>query len=357
MTKKIFENLLIGLTEKQISEYYLTPGSYPFYRLDGVLHKDADETMTTSASTEEIMGALLLEKEEQQFYEVGSYELAYSMDKVGRFRVRFGRQRSSITVVILVKNTMIPDVETLQIPEVIRQNMRREQGLMIFCGEKKSHKLTTIAALIKEVSESHVTIISTTENPIEYLLPHGKGIVNQMEVGIDIQDMIMGLNESVNNNSDLIYLSDMSSVDEIRQVLVALEKGFFVIVSMNVTSVEAAINHLLYGFDKNEQIHVKRLLANHLVSIVFELNIKGVTGSLESIYEVLLNNTSVQNMFLENKMSQLDELFEAFPGSGMISMEEAMIQAVTSGRITKEEAVAIAKRPGNLLKKLNGVNK
>ncbi len=101
MTKKIFEELLVGLTEKGISEYYLTPGSTPYYRIDGKLQMEEQSELTTSSYTEGIINLLLLEREEDEFSRNGSYELAYSIEKIGRFRVRFGRQRSSVAVVII----------------------------------------------------------------------------------------------------------------------------------------------------------------------------------------------------------------------------------------------------------------
>lgn len=356
MTKNTFEELLVRLAEKGISEYYLTPGSNPYYRIDGRLIKEEDAQITTSSYTEAVMNLLLLEREEEKFGHNGSYELAYSIKQVGRFRVRFGRQRSSVAVVIIVKNTVIPELESLPLPAAIKSHMNSENGLLIVCGDKKSRKLTTIAALLKDTAENNTKVITAIEDPIEFLLPHGEGIVNQMEVGIDISDRIQGLNEGISNNSDIIYLSELSSREDIREVFSALEKGFFVIVAMNATGVEAAINHILYGFEDHEQMYLKSLLANHLISIVCEQDVVGVDGSLQPIYEVMLNNIAVQSMFLENKLAQLEQIFEAFPGTGMSSMDNAIIEAVVEGRITKEMALNVARRPGQLMKKLNGVN-
>ena len=162
--------------------------------------------------------------------------------------------------------------------------------------------------------------------------------------------------EEHNTSGNIIYLSDMSSREDIREVFSALEKGFFVMVAMNATSIESAINQMLYGFEKHEQVHIKSLLAHHLISIICEQNIMGTSGSLQSVYEVLLNNSAVQSMFMENKLTQLEEIFEAFPGTGMCSMDNAVVEAVVAGRITKDDAIALAKKPGRLMKKLNGVN-
>lgn len=356
MTKTEFEQLLSSLKEKEISEYYYTPGSIPYYRVNKKLYKDQSLDKIMSSQTEDILDFLLLEHEKDLFHETGSFELAYSLEGIGRFRIRFSRQRSSFAVVIVVKSTKIPDVESLELPENVLRNINKEQGLVIICGDKKSKKLTTIASIIKNISENNSKIITTIEDPIEHLLPHGEGIVNQMEIGIDIHDRILGLKEGVSNNSDIIYLSEMSTKEDIKEIFSALEKGFFVIVGMNVSSVESAINHILYVFAENEQIHMKHLLAEHLITIICEQSFFNTDGTPQSIFEILLNNNAVQSMFIENKLSQLNELFEAFPGSGMISMENAMVKAIIEHKISREEALAVVKNPASLLKKLNGVS-
>ena len=57
------------------------------------------------------------------------------------------------------------------------------QGLILVTGPTGSGKSTTLAAMIDYINTTKEKHIITFEDPIEYLHPHKKSIVNQRELG------------------------------------------------------------------------------------------------------------------------------------------------------------------------------
>lgn len=354
MTKEKLEALLINIAKKEISEYHLTPGAKPFFRQNGRIQEDSDSESITPDFMHEMKTLLIPEDQLHTYESKGCYELAYSIKQIGRFRMRFNKQRSSTTLVILVKSTQIPNPESLGLTDDILEILRAKSGLLIVTGETKSNKSTTIASLLNNLIQTEPRIITTVENPIEYLLPHGKGIINQMEVGVDIQSVAVGLEEAVNNHSDIIYVKEASSKREWQLVFDALEKGFYVIMTMNSNGIEAALDHMLFNFTRDEQPFIKRMLANHLNGMLYELNLESMDKKDLPVYEVLLNNKAVKNMFLENKLNQLPQIFKAFPNTSIKDIDMAIAEAVLSGRVDRDYALTRARQKSELIKALNG---
>ncbi|WP_240842983.1 ATPase, T2SS/T4P/T4SS family [Acidaminobacter sp. JC074] len=355
MTIDQFEKMLIDIAKKGVKEYHLTPGAKPFIREHGLISEVSEAEVVSLEYMNRLVASILSKEDQVQLYADGAFETAYSIENIGRFRIRFGRQRSSLTLVIFIKSTSIPSVKDLKIPESVIGKMNGSSGLLIVTGETKSNKTTTIASLLSEGSKIRPRIVTTVENPIDYLLSHGKGIVNQMEVGVDIKSTAKGIKEAINNHSDIIYISDVQTKEEWQLVFDALEKGFFVIVSMNSRGIEAAIDHMLFLFNKDEQPFVKRLLAHHLNAFLYEVNVEMLDGKTAAVYEVLLNNKAVRNMFLENKLKQLPEIFKSFPKTEMRSMDMALADYVKSGLIDRDLAISRSHDKSDFMKLLNGV--
>ena len=349
MKKEAFEKWLIELSNQQVDEVYLSPGTYPFIKKSGKTMPLQEEEKIESTYTEEILDLVLLAKEKEKFEKEGHFEVAYSIEKVGRYRIRFGKQRSSITIMLHVKSLNIPKPEALRIPEQVCQLFNEKTGLFLICGDKKSGKAQTAAALLQYEINHKPIIIATVENSIDYLISHGNGIINQMEVGMDISDMSTGLKEGINNYSDLIYLNELSGQEMIKNVMEEIEKGVSIVACVDAISVEGALHKIIYSFNQDKQFYVRFLLSKYLKGIICEKYVNTTEDALIPVFEVLIVNQAVQKMLAENKLSQLNELFDSYEKHGIVSMDQAVLQLLKEGIITKDEAYQQIKDKQRLL--------
>ena len=351
MDKKRFDLLLTNKIFDGVTEYYFSPGTVPFYRIDGNLMAE-DMDVVSTEMTEQLMDMLLIDREKIRFMQDGDIEIPYAISGVGRFRLHFGRQRSSVTITIHMKNSEIPGVKQLQLPDAIVDLTECVSGLLLITGTKKSGKSTTAASLVQYISERTPRLIATIERPIRYLFSHGKGIVNQREVGIDIDTMTAGLQDAVDDYADVIYVSDLSERGVTEKVLDALERGYFVIACTHGDSVASVLTRMQHVLGPEKQAQTKLLLANHLRGVVCQKLLRGNEGGLEPVFEVLIANQSVRNMLEQNKIGQLESIFESQRQVGTVSMSAALIDAVEEGRISAQTAINATAAPKELRKRL-----
>ena len=81
----------------------------------------------------------------------------------------------------------VQTVDQLQLPKTIVDFAKKPNGLVLVTGPTGSGKSTTLAALIDRINEERRAHIITIEDPIEYVHPHKRCIVNQREVNADTE--------------------------------------------------------------------------------------------------------------------------------------------------------------------------
>src|SRR3712207_984706 len=107
------------------------------------------------------------------------------MEGVARFRVNAFRQRGTVSMVMRAIPVMIKSVDELLLPPVITQLAEEERGIILLTGTTGSGKSTTLAAMIDHMNRTMAKHIVTIEDPIEFLHPDRRSIINQREVGMD----------------------------------------------------------------------------------------------------------------------------------------------------------------------------
>ena len=71
------------------------------------------------------------------------------------------------------------------LPEIVNELVKKPRGLILVTGPTGSGKSTTLAAMIDKINTERAEHIITVEDPIEYLHPHKKCLINQREVNAD----------------------------------------------------------------------------------------------------------------------------------------------------------------------------
>jgi type II/IV secretion system protein len=93
------------------------------------------------------------------------------------------RDRKGIGAVFRVIPHEIPSAEALGIPPAVLELCQLTKGLVLVTGPTGSGKSTTLASLIDHINRNRDDHIITIEDPIEFVHPNKRCIVNQREVG------------------------------------------------------------------------------------------------------------------------------------------------------------------------------
>ena len=333
--KEILKNSL----EKNATDIHLTVSAPPFIRVDGVLAHLTEESLRPE-DTARLMRDVLDEDKQEYLKKVGEMDLSYSVAGVGRFRVNIFYQRGTVGLAIRVINTVVPDIVSLGLPDIVAKMAVRPKGLLLVTGPTNSGKSTTVAAIINLINQEMSRHIITLEDPIEYLHKHNKSIVNQREIGLDSASFPLALRAALRQDPDVILVSELLDADTVSMVLTAAETGHMVLSTLHTPDVVQAIERLVDVFPTEQKEQNRVQLSNNLVGVVSQrlLNRRDGNGKVAAV-EFLAVSPNVRGLIRDGKMDTLQKMMQAGARSGMRSLDMHIQQLLEKGVITEEEAL------------------
>ena len=144
---------------------------------------------------QQLLYEVLNERQIKEFEEEMELNTAYSLEGVGTFRISAFRQKGSPAVVVRYIPGSIPQLDTLGLPEVLKEVIMQKRGLILMVGATGSGKSTSLASMLDFRNERKSGHILTLEDPVEFVFKNKKSIVNQREVGTDTKAFEIALQE------------------------------------------------------------------------------------------------------------------------------------------------------------------
>lgn len=323
-TTNYITKILEYVKGKNATDIHITAGSAPAMRIDGQLTYMQFDIIRP----EDIANIIheILNEEQKKILKANHYiSLPIVMKNTGRLRANIFMQRSSFAINIKLLDRLLKEPEELGIPEVVIDLHKQKSGLILICGNKNSGKTTTMAAIIRKISTSRECHIITIEDPIEYLYKHDMAIVNQKEVGIDVNSFQEGVYSAMNQDADVIMTSFARDPEIFSSILSAAENGHLVITTLQTIDSISTIEYITGMFPADRRNHIKILLSNVLQAIVSQRLIPGKSDNSSKLaVEVMLANQAMKNLILENKTHQIPAVIKSSKSLGMITMEDSI---------------------------------
>jgi len=335
-TLDMITEILESIKGSNVTDIHLTAGAVPAARIDGKLTYISGFRAVRPDDLENIVNQMLNDEHRSTLAEKHYVCATVVLEHVGRIRANIFQQRGSYAINIKILDQSLKTPEELGIPQVVMDLHQKESGLILICGDKDSGKTTTVTSLIRKISASRECQIITIENPIEYLHKHDKAIVNQKEVGIDVNSFEEGMLSAMNQDADVIMTSYAGDSGMFSAILSAAENGHLVITSLQTTNSVSTIDYILSMFPEERREHVRIVLSNVLQAIVCQKLIPGIDGKSSKLaVEVMLANQAVKNLILENKIHQIPTLIKVSKSLGMVTMEDSIRKLYDKGEIDK----------------------
>ncbi|MFA5535586.1 MAG: type IV pilus twitching motility protein PilT [Bacillota bacterium] len=329
--------LLQQATHLQASDLHVAVGIPPMIRVQGRLIA-LDSPPFTPQGMEEFLSPLL--NDFQQFNEKLELDVSYALPGVARFRGNIMRQRGSLAAVFRIVPFKIPDIDQLGLPAQIKELCYLPRGLVLITGPTGSGKSTTLAAMVDLINrERHVNIV-TIEDPIEFLHKHQKSIVKQREVGIDTHSFAHALRHVLRHDPDVILIGEMRDLDSISIALTAAETGHLVFSTLHTQTAPLTISRIIDVFQDQSREQVRQQLSNTLKAVVSQQLLPTQDGAGRVLAtEILLDSPAVRNLIREGKEHQLYNTMQTSKSSGMHTMDQALAELYSSGKISGETAL------------------
>ena len=326
----------------RVSDLHLKADHPPLYRVDGRLKPMSAQPL--DAQTVEKLGlALLSDRDRAALATNRSVDSSCSTDTM-QFRLNCFYENDGLAVAIRALDQSPPEVEQIGFPNnVWRDIIERRQGLVLLTGITGAGKSTTIASLINRISRTRACRILTLEDPIEYLLTGGKGIISQREVGRDVPSFERGLRDSLREDPDVIFVGEMRDRESASWTLTAAETGHLVFSTLHTRDVRGAVTRLMDMFPDSRQDEIASQLSLGLIYIIAQKLVPRSDARGRVVAMEILNNAyATANLIRMRKLEQLYSILQTrtrdVPEERMMTMERSLAMLVSRGAVSPLEA-------------------
>jgi twitching motility protein PilT len=270
------------------------------------------------------------------------WELDYALQVqgVGRFRGNVHMARGHAEAAFRFITEEIPELETLGHHSVVHEFCNIRSGLVLVTGITGSGKSTTLASMVKRISDSRNGIIITLEDPIEYVFQHSSCLIKQREVGNDTKDFPRALRQALRQDPDVIVVSELRDLDTIRIALTAAETGHLVLATLHTPDAPQTIDRLVDVFPADQQPQIITQLSSALEGIICQRLIPRADGQGRVLAsEILRPSHAVRNCIRDRKLEQIVGLMEIGYKEGNRTIDQSITTLFESNIITREEAI------------------
>lgn len=346
--KSKLSELLLTTAKQNASDLHLVVGRRPTIRIDNVLIPLTKESILTNDDTLGLVKAMLTEEQLANLYLKKQIDLSYNYEDKARFRVNIYFQRNFMTAALRLVPAQIKSIEELNLPSIIHDFARLNQGFVLIVGPAGHGKSTTLAALLDEVNHRRAEHIITIEDPIEYMFSQDRCLVSQREVGSDTLSFNDGLRSVLRQDPDVIMVGEIRDAETMATAMTAAETGHLVFSTLHTNSASQTVDRIIDSFPPNQQGQIVSQLAATLVGIVSQRLVPRVGGGRIPAAEIMLMNPAIRNLIRERKIYQIDLVIETSVQEGMMSLNRSLAGLVKRKEIALEQAEAYSLNPAEL---------
>lgn len=339
-------DLLSTAVEKKASDLHLTVGRPPILRINGELNFIPNKPVLEKETIGSLLETMLTTQRKEELDRTGQVDFSYGLPSLGRFRVNLFRQRSTLSAVMRLIPYEIPPIETLGLPEAVKDFAEKTRGLVLITGPTGSGKSTSLASLIDIINTNRGCHIITLEDPIEYLHQHKKSIINQREIGTDTLSFAGALRAALREDPDVILVGEMRDFETIQTALTAAETGHLVFATLHTNDATQTVDRIIDVFPPHQQAQIRMQLSLTLQGIVAQqlLPRADIPGRALAC-EILVATSAVRNIIREGKTYQLPTVMQTGAKLGMQTMDNSLRSLYQRRMITIQEALQRAADP------------
>lgn len=327
------DELLIKAINLGASDVHVTVGIEPTARVHGKLIKLTPQR-TTSDDTLRYVRQVLNDNSMRLLETRGEIDSAYFVDGLSRFRLNTYRQRGTCSLAFRAISNVIPSMEELRLPPVLKDLSKRQRGLILVTGPTGSGKSTTLASMIDYMNNNLNHHIITIEDPIEYLHSHKTSMVNQREVGADTLNFANALRAALREDPDVILVGEMRDLETISTAITAAETGHLVLSTLHTIGAAKTVDRIIDVFPPQQQQQIRVQLASVLEAVISQQILPKVDGNGRiPAFEVMIANPAIRNLVREGKTHQIQTIIQTSISEQMQTMDNHLVDLYRKGLI------------------------
>jgi twitching motility protein PilU len=345
------ERVLRLMAEKSASDVYLSANTPILIKINGQILQLSDQPLTPS-QPRQLLAELLSPTQLEELEDAGELNIGIGIAGAGSFRLSAFRQRGSIAAVFRCIPHDIPQLGSLNLPEILNTLVLEKRGLILLVGATGTGKSTTLASMLEQRNQQMAGHILTIEDPIEFTFTNKRSMVNQREVGRDTQSLQVALKNALRQAPDCIYIGEIRDRETMTMAISYSLSGHLVVSTLHANNSYHALGRILSFYSPESRPALLADLAAGLRAIVSQRLVRATAGGRRPAVEVMLNTKLVSELIEQGDFNGVKEAMEKSLAEGSQTFEAELARLIGEGVITRDEGLAYADSPSNLMWRL-----
>ncbi|HZQ74478.1 MAG TPA: PilT/PilU family type 4a pilus ATPase [Burkholderiales bacterium] len=340
------------MAEKKASDIFLSVGAPINIKINGNA-VPVNQTVMTPDTVKQLLYEILTPRQIQEYEEEMELNTAFALEGVGSFRISAFRQKGTPAVVVRYIPGAIPPLDSLGVPEVLKEIIMQKRGLILMVGATGSGKSTSLSAMLDYRNERKSGHILTLEDPVEFIFQNKKSVVNQREVGTDTKAFEVALKNALRQAPDVILIGEIRDKQTMSMGLAYAQSGHLAVATLHANNSYHAMNRVINFYPLENRPSLLLDMAAALQAIISQRLVRTKTGARVAAVEVLLNTRHIAELIEKGEINEIKEALEKSMSPGSQTFEQALFKLFMEGKITQEEAMANADSATNMLWLIN----
>lgn len=344
-----FNGLLEYMVEQKASDLFITADVEPSIKVNGQIIPIGSVKLP-GATIGQLLNSIMSEKQHKEFAETHECNFAISnRDKTTRFRVSAFQQRDEPGMVLRRIETVIPTMEQLKLPPILKELTMTKRGIILFVGGTGTGKSTSLASIIGYRNQNSKGHIITIEDPIEFVHQHQGCIITQREVGIDTDSFEVALKNTLRQAPDVILIGEIRSRETMDYAIAFAETGHLVFATLHANNANQALDRIIHFFEADRHNQLFMDLSLNMKAIVAQQLIPTLDGTgRRAAIEILINSPLIADLIRKGDVHEIKELMKRSRELGMQTFDQALFDLYKAKQISYKDALKHADSPNDL---------
>jgi twitching motility protein PilT len=354
-TPKLRDFLRI-MVKENASDLVLKANGCPAVRVAGVIRFLGDQPLPPKL-VRDYVSEVLSERGEREFNECGAADVAVALPGVGRFRCNAFHQCGEHGLVFRAIKSDVPSFKDLNLPvEPLKRLSSLKRGLVLATGVAGSGKSTTLASMIEYVNRTMNKHVITVEDPIEFRFEDKRSIINQREIGADVNNFPQALRQAVRQSPDVILIGEMRDAETVAAAISAAETGHLVFSTLHTVNAVQTVERIITFFPPHQHDLVRVQLALNLAGVCSLRLVRNKDGtSMVPAVELMVNTPTVRELLEQGNTRMLPKALAEGSYYGTMTFNQSLIRLFQAGNISLEDALAASDSPDDLKMQMRGI--
>ncbi len=335
--RNAMDALFRRLVESGASDLHLRTGEVPILRRNGELVRLEGEPLSAER-LDGMLTSIMEPRELGEFREHNDADWAYEIEGLARFRCNAGRDRKGPMGVFRTIPGRVMTADEMGLSREVQNLCYLTKGLVLVTGPTGSGKSTTLAALVDLINRTRSDHILTIEDPIEFVHQSRSCLVTQRQIGLHTRSFKQALRAALREDPDIVLVGEMRDLETVSIAIETAETGHLVFGTLHTTTAASTIDRIIDQFPADRQAQIRIMLSESLRGVIAQTLCRKIGGGRVAAREILLSIPAVSNLIREGKTFQIPSIMQTNRKTGMVTLNDALMELVEQGLVEPKEA-------------------